>query len=297
MKYISADAPPKGIITALVTPFKYGQVDCKSLKKLIEKQINEGAEAIVVLGTTGEANSLTAKERNKVIEKTIEYADDRLYIIVGAGACDTEKTLELGRQADALGADAVLAVTPYYIKPNQKGLIRHYSLLADSLNCPVMLYNVPSRTGVNLLPETVSVLFSHENIMGLKEAGTDLDDIIAKLFYTDCSKIYCGNDLFLPLFAHLGCAGCISVASNVCYKQLNKVFKPYCEKKYELANSRYIKLRPFLKSLCCDTNPIPIKSIMADLGLIDGELRLPLTKLGESKRKELLASAVDSEII
>ncbi len=297
MKYISENAVPKGIITAMVTPFRYGQVDYRAFEDLIHRQIDEGATSLVVLGTTGESGSLSEKERSKVIEKAIEYSKGKLYMIVGISACDTEKAVSMGKKASDLGADAVLSVTPYYVKPNQQGLIRHYSTLADALNCPVIMYNVPTRTGVNISVDTVRILFEHENILGLKEAGSDLDDILSKLFCADPGRIYCGNDLFLPLFAHLGAIGCISVASNVCYSSFNSVFQNYSSKKHGIANEQYLKLRPFLKSLCCDTNPIPIKSIMSDMGLIDNELRLPLTKLDENKRKDLLLSAVLSDII
>ncbi len=297
MKYISENRLPKGIITAIVTPFRYGQVDLKAFEKLIHKQITDGATALVVLGTTGEASSLTEKERCKVIEKAVDYSKGKLFMIVGTGSYNTEKSVSWGKKAADLGADAILSVTPYYVKPNQQGLIRHYSVLADSVPCPVILYNVPSRTGTNISLDTVRLLLEHENILGLKEAGTDLDDILSKIFYTDPGKIYCGNDLFLPLFAHLGCAGCISVASNACYSRLNSLFQSYSERKYTEADEQFLKLRPFLKALCCDTNPIPIKSIMSDMGLITEEIRLPLTKLDENKRKDLLLSAVLSEII
>ncbi len=297
MKYISSNIFPKGVITAIVTPFKFGQVDHKTLDQLIKMQIADGAQALVILGTTGEASSLSEKERAKIIERTVQTAGSELEIIVGIGSNDTEKTISLGKQAFALGADGVLAVTPYYVKPNQQGLIRHYSVLADAVQCPVIMYNVPSRTGVNISCETLNALLSHGNISALKEAGGDTDDILHKLICSDPSRIYCGNDLYMPLFASLGAAGVISVASNACYKRMSEIFDTYSSGKTAKANEMFAKIRPFFKALCCDTNPIPIKSIMADMGLIENGLRLPLTKLDDKKRSMLLTAAVDSEII
>ncbi len=297
MKYIKNFPSLGGVITALITPFKYGAVDYKTLKKLILRQIDHGATAIVLLGTTGEASALTDKERNKIIQTATEISAGRLFIIVGISSADTAKSVEAGKQAAVLGANAVLSLTPYYTRPNQQGLLRHFNTVADALTAPVMLYNVPSRTGVNISPQTAEILFNHENILGLKEAGTDFDDILSKIVCTDSSFVYCGNDLFIPLFASVGCAGCVSVASNVCYRELHSVFSDYTSGNIESGNEKYIRLRPFLKALCTDTNPIPIKSVMADLGLAEPELRLPLTKLSEPQRSLLLTSAVDAGII
>lgn len=294
MKY-SSECFPSGIITALVTPFCGDEVDYEAFSALIKRQADAGAEAVLILGTTAEAATLSSLERSRLIECAVSEAASKLSVIVGCSSNDTQSTVELCKNAYTLGASGLLVVTPYYNKPSQRGILHHYLTVAEAVEAPIMLYNVPSRTGVSLEPETVELLFSHENIKALKEAGTDIADITQKLVMFG-DKLYCGNDILLPFFCSLGARGAVSVCSNLCYGQFSEIFKLYSSFQATQAQEKYLALYPFLKSLTCDTNPSPIKSVMADFGLIEPYLRLPLVRVDEKKRTEILASALGAGI-
>lgn len=269
---------PEGIITAVITPFSDGQPDISAFRSLILRQIDAGIGGIVVLGTTGEAPTVSKTERKRLIDTALECADGKAFIIAGCGTSDTKASLESAKDAQRQGVNGILAVTPYYNKPSQKGLIYHYLSVAEGIDVPVMMYNVPSRTGVGISTETSQVLFAHENITALKEACTDINEICDKLTQLSEYDIYCGNDSLLPAFLSLGARGCVSVVSNALPRAFGQIYKDYASGEYKRSEDSFKKMYPLLKALCLDTNPAGIKSLMANLGCCKDELRLPLTR-------------------
>uniref|UniRef100_A0A7C4VU34 4-hydroxy-tetrahydrodipicolinate synthase n=1 Tax=Fervidobacterium thailandense TaxID=1008305 RepID=A0A7C4VU34_9BACT len=268
-----------GVGTAIVTPFKDGEVDYRAYEKLVRWQVENGVDAIVVAGTTGEGATLTVDERNKLTSLTKEICGPAIQVIVSTGTNDTRKTLELSKNAQQHGADAVLVVTPYYNKPTQEGLYAHYRFLSERLDIPIIIYNVPSRTGVNILPETVARLASDcSNIVAIKEANPDVgqSDEIYRLTWAMNFYIYSGNDdrAFHTMCA--GAKGVISVASNVIPKAMvemtHSILNGDVKRALEI-HFRYLKL---MKLLFIETNPIPVKALLSLMGFIQNELRLPL---------------------
>lgn len=274
-----------GCAAALVTPFcKDGTLDETALRRLIARQ--EGTDALVVLGTTGEPCSLTMTERERVIIIALE--ESRMPVIVGTGSNDTRKAIEYARQAKELGAQAQLSVTPYYNKTSQTGLIRHYNAILDSSPLPMILYNVPSRTGLTMNAQTVAELSLHPNVAGIKEASGNLSltaDIIAA---TDgAMPVYCGSDdLILPMMA-MGAVGAISVAANILPMQIRSITTACaggCLAQAQAAHSAMLKL---IRILSSQVNPIPVKAALGMMGLIEEVLRLPLTPLDYPYREQL----------
>ncbi len=285
---------PFGVITAAITPFCDTGIDYKAFSELIMRQANGGAEAVVILGTTGEAPTVTQAERDKLTECALE-SGGTMSVIVGCSSNDTKTAVAMCRRAEALGAFGLLVTAPYYNRPSEQGILRHYLTVAESVRLPIMMYNVPSRTGISVTPSQAEILFSHENITALKEAGTDIADITEKLVRFG-EKIYCGNDLLLPLFCSLGAGGAISVCANLCYGSFEKIYELYKSGNIASASVEFASLYPFLLALTCDTNPAPIKSAMHDFGLIEPHLRLPLTPVCERKRGEILSAAIAARI-
>lgn len=275
MDYTDKKRFPHGAITALITPFENGRVDITSFKAMIMRQINSGIEGIVVLGTTGESSTVSQKERELLISTCVECAGGKAFIIAGCGGADTKAAAESARVAHKQGANGILTVTPYYTKPSQKGLIYHYLSVAEASDAPVMMYNVPSRTGVNIETETARVLFAHENITALKEASTDISDVTDKLVKLS-GDIYCGNDHLLVPFLSLGARGCVSVVSNA----IPGFVQGICRTADTDEDRRLMleRIYPLIKALSLDTNPCGIKSLMSALGYCKNELRLPLVK-------------------
>ncbi len=276
----------RGCAAALVTPFHPdGTLDEGALRRLIARQ--EGMDALVVLGTTGEPCALTMSERERVIAIAMEEA--RMPVIVGTGSNDTRKAIEYARQAEALGAAGQLAVTPYYNKTSQSGLIRHYGAVLDSCALPMILYNVPSRTGLSMQPAAVAQLAVHPNVVGIKEASGDLSLTADILVGTDASlPIYCGNDeLILPMMA-MGACGAISVAANVCPMQVRSIIIACQNGCLAQAQAAQNALQPFIKALFLQVNPIPAKAALAEMGLISDTLRLPLTPMEAPWRQSLI---------
>ncbi len=273
----------KGCATAIVTPmFEDGSVNYDLLESLVDSQIKSGIDALVVCGTTGEKSTLRYDEHLKVIEVAIKSANKRVPIIAGTGSNDTVYSVELCKDAENLGADALLMVTPYYNKTSQKGLVTHYNYIADRVTKPIILYNVPSRTGVNILPETYKELSKHQRIVAVKEASGNISQI-AEIKYCcgDDLWIYSGNDDQTVPVLSIGGIGVISVASNI----LPSVFHDICfeflngntKKSQELQN-KYFGL---LKALFCDVNPVPLKAAMNILGYNVGNCRLPLLSMDQ----------------
>jgi len=278
-----------GCAAALVTPFlPDGSIDQTALQRLIAMQLEAGANAVVLLGTTGEPSTLSMEEREVVIRTGIESVGKKIPVIVGTGSNDTKKAIEYARQAYDLGADAQLSVTPYYNKTTQTGLIRHFSAIMDSCLLPLIAYNVPGRTGMELLPETVRMLAVHPNLAGIKEASGNTERTAA-MMETTCGTvpIYCGCDeLITPLMA-IGAEGAISVCANIIPSQTVSMINA-CQKG-DFCKARHLQhqFMPLIRMLFAQTNPIPVKAALSMLGIIYDELRLPLIPLEEPYRKKL----------
>ena len=277
-----------GCGTALVTPFRGSRVDYDALKALIDWQLDSGVDAIVVLGTTGEPPTISSSERAAIIECAAERCAGRAPLIVGTGANDTKRAIALSTQARRLGADALLVVTPYYNKASREGLLAHYNAVADSVDVPVILYNVPSRTGLNLEPETVAELAKHPNLCAVKEASGSLRQLteLARLC-GDGLAIYCGNDdQAVPAMA-LGARGVISVAANVIPAQMHALATDWLRGEVRRSLETQVRYLPLIDALFSEVNPIPVKAALSMMGRIENTLRLPLCPLSEQKQARL----------
>ena len=281
-----------GAATAIITPFKDGKIDYESFEKLINWQIDEGIDAIVVCGTTGEASTLTDDEHRDAIKFAVDTVAGRVPVIAGTGSNDTAYAIELTNHACEAGADAVLVVTPYYNKATQKGLIEMFTAIADASTKPVILYNVPSRTGCNILPATAAKLAEHENIVAIKEASGNLSQF-AELAHLvgDKLDIYSGNDDQIVPILSLGGKGVISVLSNPMPRATSKMCHDFLDGNIKEARQAQLDLIPFIGALFCEVNPIPVKAAMSLMGYSKNELRSPLTAMEpehESKMAEIM---------
>ena len=278
-----------GCATALVTPFtREGTPDEPALRRLIALQADAGVDALVLLGTTGEPCTLTMEERARVIAVGLEAANGRLPVLVGTGANDTRRAIDHAKQAFALGAQGQLCVTPYYNKATQEGLVRHFFAIADACPLPMIVYNVPGRTGMSMTPETCAQLCAHPGIVGLKEASGDVVLAARMLEATEGRlPLYCGNDdLILPLMA-LGAVGAVSVVSNVLPVQTRALTTACLSGCMEQARAAQLALLPIIRALFSQVSPIPVKAALSMLGLCEDVLRLPLTPMEEPKRGKL----------
>ena len=274
----------EGVATAIVTPFNQGTIDFPVMNRLLDLQLAAGVDAIVVCGTTGEASTMTDNEKLALIAHTVQYCAGRCKVIAGTGTNDTAHSLQLSRVAASMGADAVLMVTPYYNKCTQAGLIAHYTAAADTLPCPVIVYNVPSRTGVDVSVETCRVLAGHPNIGGIKEASGDMSYAmkIARCVGPDFAlylPVWSGNDdLTVPMLS-LGAKGVISVLSNVRPKRTLQMVRACQAGDYAAAGRMQVALTPLIDALFSEINPIPVKQALSLMGIPAGLPRLPLTPL------------------
>ncbi len=277
---------------ALITPFKNGQVDYEAFGSLLQYQIDNATDAIIVCGTTGESSTMPDKEHLAVVEYAVKKVNGAVPVIAGTGSNDTAHGIELTKEAASLGADAVLLVTPYYNKATQKGLIKHYTLIADSVDVPCILYNVPGRTGTDIKPATVKALSEIDNIVAIKEATGDIARALEiKALCGDDMDIYSGNDdITIPILASGG-KGVISVIANIAPKDTHDMVKLYLDGEREKALDIQLKMLPLISALFCEVNPIPIKTAMNLLGFPAGDLRMPLCEM-EDKNVELLKSAL-----
>ena len=280
----------RGAYTALITPFKNGKVNYEKLGELIEFQITNEIDGIVICGTTGESSTLTDKEKKKVIKYTVETVNGRIPVIAGTGSNDTRHAIELSKYAERVGADGLLIVTPYYNKTTQKGLIEHYTAIADNVTIPVIIYNVPSRTGLNILPDTVAKLAEHENIIGIKEASNNFSQILELISKvpSNFSVISGNDDTIVPLLS-LGGTGVISVLSNVFPKDVHTMCKAYMNGDVKYAKDLQLKYAEFIKLLFKEVNPMPVKDALNILGFDVGTCRLPLTDVLENTHELLKA--------
>ncbi len=278
----------KGAITALITPFKNGKVDEKQLVKNVELQIKSRINGLVPCGTTGESPTLSHEEHKRVIEIVIKSAGGRVPVIAGTGSNSTEEALELTAHAKKAGADAALIVSPYYNKPTQKGLYLHFKTIAEKVNIPVILYNIPGRCGVTIEPSTMALLAKLKNIVGVKEAAGSLD--AASQIIQACGQdfdVLSGDDvLCLPIMS-IGGRGVISVISNIIPEQVSAMTAAYAAGDSKKALKLHYELMPLMKAAFIETNPIPIKTAMKLAGLDTGEMRLPMCGMEESNEKKL----------
>ncbi|MBO4423676.1 MAG: 4-hydroxy-tetrahydrodipicolinate synthase [Clostridia bacterium] len=287
---------PPGIHTAIVTPFSGGGIDVTSFRELLRIQKNSAVSGVVVLGTTGEAPTVTAKEREELIKTAAAALGKKKTLTVGCGSNDTAQACEKVKEAAALGADFALVVAPYYNRPSQRGLLRHFITVADASPVPVIVYNVPSRTGADVSAETLSVLSSHPNVAAVKEASTDLQSVTSKMAEAPELHFFCGSDTLLLHFLCLGGKGGISVSSNLDPDKTCAVYERFAGGDLPGARDAFFSLYPYLKALGCDTNPVPIKAVMAARGLISAHVRQPLCELPEQVKAKLLYTASDAGI-
>ena len=278
-----------GMASAMITPMNAQGVDYEAMGRFIEFQIENGINALVVMGTTGENATLEPWEQKEVIRFTVEKVNHRIPVIAGTGTNNTAHVLQNTRNACEVGADAVLVVTPYYNKGTQKGLITHFTTVADASSVPVILYNVPSRTGVNLLPKTVAELAKHPNIVAIKEASGNMAQLVELMALCgDQIDVYSGEDaLTVPMLA-MGAAGTISVLSNVVPKESVAMTDAFFAGKIEEAAAWQCKLLPLINALFSEVNPIPVKAAVSALGFGEDYLRLPLTPMEEGHREAML---------
>lgn len=266
-----------GSIVALVTPFRDGQIDEAGLRRLLRMHLDNETDGIVPCGTTGEAVTLSREEHEQVIALTVEEVGGRIPVIAGVGTNDTAKTIAMAQSAQAAGVDGLLVVTPYYNRPTQRGLVAHYRALAASTDLPIIVYNVPSRTGTNLLPETVAELAQIDHIVGIKEASGNLDQVSA--IVTRCGDpftVLSGDDsLTLPILS-VGGQGVISVTANILPREVARMVKAFRGGDLAEARRLHSRLFPVSRAMFIETNPGPVKAALALMGLISGELRLPL---------------------
>lgn len=279
-----------GAATALVTPMHQdGSVNYERVASLVNEQIEAGIDALVLCGTTGEKSTLNYVEHIKVIEVATKAANKRVPIIAGAGSNDTKYSATICNDAISVGADALLMVTPYYNKTSQAGLVAHYTYVADRVSAPIILYNVPSRTGVNMLPETCAELSKHPTIVGLKEANGDVASVVkTKYLCGDELAIYSGNDDQIVPILSVGGDGVISVLSNILPKETHRICSEFIKGNVALARDLQIKYITLINALFSDVNPIPVKEAMEILGMDVGPCRLPLINMSEEKRQALI---------
>ncbi len=288
----------KGAIVAIVTPFRNGQVDEEKYRELIEFQIENGTDGIVPCGTTGESSTLSHEEHDRVIAIAIDAAKKRVPVIAGTGSNSTDEALRLTRHAHEAGADGALMVCPYYNRPTQEGLYQHYKLIAEKVPIPIIPYNIPGRTGVNMLPETVARLSKISNIVGIKEASgsiKQMQDVIS-LCGGDFD-VLSGDDFFtLPLLL-IGGKGVISVISNIAPADMANMIDAFEAGDIARARQLHDKMVPMIDALFIETNPVPVKAALSMMGKIDYDVRLPLYKMSDSNFEKLRKTMVSYGLI
>lgn len=278
----------KGAMVAIVTPFKKDKVDEKGLKKLIEFQIKNGTQAIIPCGTTGESATLSHAEHAQVVEVTIQTVAGRVPVVAGTGSNSTSEAIRLTKHARKAGADAALMITPYYNKPTQEGLYQHFKAVAEAVDIPIILYNVPGRTSVNMLPETVARLSEIRNIIGIKEATGSLQQVseVIRLSNKEFSLVSGDDFTVLPTLA-VGGKGVISVVSNVAPKDMADLCNAFAAQDGQKARELHYKLFPLCQAMFYETNPVPVKTALGLMGMISPEVRLPLAPMSPKNVERL----------
>ncbi|HLU50280.1 MAG TPA: 4-hydroxy-tetrahydrodipicolinate synthase [Planctomycetota bacterium] len=276
----------KGSFVALVTPFRDGQVDLERLEELVEFHVQSGTSGLVPCGTTGESATLSHDEHRVVINAVVRKADGRIPVLAGTGSNSTDEAIELTRFAQETGADGALLITPYYNRPTQRGLVQHFLAIAEATDIPLILYNVPSRTGVNMLPPAVIEVAKHPNVVAIKEASGNIQQTVSILRSSDITVLSGDDALTLPLIS-VGARGVISVAANVVPSQMVDLVDLALEGNFAAARELHFRLDPLFEALFVETNPIPVKAALALRGRIGPEIRLPLTEATEETRRTL----------
>ena len=279
-----------GCATALITPFRNGEVDYPALDRLVESQIEAGIDALVAAGTTGEPATMTWEEHLNVIRRVVDVANHRVPVIAGTGSNSTAEAVHAAHMSQEFGADAQLVVTPYYNKTSQEGLVAHFNAVADAATLPVIVYNVPSRTGINIGPWALQQICAHPKVVAVKEASSDVGQSLEKLrLVRDNAVFYSGNDdIIVPTMA-CGFKGVISVLSNIAPKETVRMAHAALESNFAEAAALQMKMLPLINALFCETSPIPVKAAAARLGICDEELRLPLVPMQPANRAKLFA--------
>lgn len=281
-----------GAAVAITTPFNLdGSINYEGLGKNIDYQIDNGTDAIVICGTTGESSTMTDEEHRECIKFAIDYTNHRVPVIAGTGSNDTRYAIELSVEAQNLGADGLLLVTPYYNKTTQAGLLDHFTIIANSVKIPIILYNIPGRTGMNIAVETVEKLAQHKNIAAIKEASGNIS-YTAQVAATcgDLIDIYSGNDDMIVPIMSLGGKGVISVLSNILPKETHEIAQLCLDNDFKKAGELQLKYLELINSLFCEVNPIPVKEAMNRLGMAAGACRMPLTKMSADNVARLMSA-------
>jgi 4-hydroxy-tetrahydrodipicolinate synthase len=289
----------EGVFTALVTPFTQdGKLDEKALRRLVDFQIDEGIDGLVPVGTTGESPTLGAEETEAVIRITVEQARGRVPVIAGAGSNSTDKAIHLSAAAKKLGADATLQVAPYYNKPTAEGFLRHFTAIADAVDLPMVIYNIPGRTGKNIENSTMLKLAGHRRIVAVKEASGDINQMMNLIAQKPASfAVLSGDDnLAFPLIA-LGGKGVISVASNLVPGRMKEFIGAALQGQWDKARELHYRLLPLFKAIFLETNPIPIKAALAMKSMMEETYRLPMCRMGEENRKALAATLKELKVL
>jgi 4-hydroxy-tetrahydrodipicolinate synthase len=287
-----------GSMVALVTPFKEGKVDWQSLEALVDFHIQNGTNGIVPCGTTGESATLDHKEHHEVIERVIKAVNKRIPVIAGTGSNSTAEAVALTEGAEKAGADGALMISPYYNRPTQEGIYQHYKKVASEVGIPIIVYNIPGRTGSKIEPETLARLSEIQNVAGVKEATGSVDQAIDVIrLCGDNLAVYSGEDSLTFSLMALGGKGVISTVANIAPKEMSQLTDACLEGKWEKGRELQLKLIPLIRSVFLETNPIPIKTALALMGRCSRELRLPLTPMSEGNLKKLRQTMVEFALL
>ncbi len=286
----------KGCFVAMVTPFKNGDIDLDKLESLVEFHVEKKTSGLLPCGCTGEAATLSHDEQKRVIKLVVEMADKRIPVMAGTGSNNTEEALDLTKYAADIGADAALLIMPYYNKPTPEGQYRHYKKIAGEVDIPIVLYNVPSRTGKNMLPETVAKLSEIDNIVAIKEAGGSVDQVSQILSLCDITVLSGDDSLTLPMMS-VGAQGVVSVIGNIIPDKVQKMIDSFNNKDLETAKKIHYEILPLCKAMFIETNPIPVKTVMSWMGMIEKEWRLPLCEMTEENEEKLKGVLEDRGVI
>ena len=281
----------RGSGVAIVTPFTQDGVDFSAFEKLIEFQIENGTDALIVCGTTGEPPTMTGAEKTAVIDFAIKQANGRIPVVASTGGNNTAAVIEASQAAQKAGADALLVVTPYYNKATQAGLIAHYNAVADAVDIPIIVYNVPGRTGLNMLPATLAQIGQHPNIAAMKEASGNIVQVSEMIrLCGDSVDLYSGDDAMTVPLISMGGIGVISVAANIIPQDMHAMCMAALDGDFKTARQMQLKINPLADRLFCEVSPIPIKAALQELGMCSDLVRLPLTPMGQATRESLVAA-------
>jgi len=287
-----------GCMVALVTPFKGNKVDWESLEGLVEFHIDNGIHGIVPCGTTGESATLTHQEHNEVVEAVVKYVKKRVAVVAGTGSNSTQEAIDFTRSAEQAGADGALMISPYYNRPTQEGIYQHFKKVASEVHIPLIIYNIPSRTGSKIEPETLARLAEVKNIAGVKEATGSIDQAIEVLRLCGGGlEVYSGEDSLTFSLMALGGKGVISTVANIAPREMSQLTRACFEGDWEKGRSIQFQLIPLIRSLFIETNPIPVKTALSLMGKCRGDLRLPMTPMAEPNVKKLQKAMADFGLI